>query len=231
MLHIVNSASIAFVIVDQRPADAVRFPGALTQLVPLGHGEAIAQKWNQEHLAALVNEYKERWAIEDDRVANDGELPDPEVQRLYEEATKAWAAERDAAFAAGERDPNFSRVLWENKNPPPTLQKIGETLGRPMRQRPSEGEKPQPPDPPRGAEVEQIDSAWCARLEGPTFDDSERVLARPGSIPRKGIAQLLSELVSDGWTIVHWSDDRRVIHEERLSRIEMAGLTVVLQRL
>jgi hypothetical protein len=245
-----GSSSVAFFTVGRHPADAVRFPGEITQLAPLGEGQAIADKWNAEHLSGLVREHQERWnSTANDDPATDSaadndqpgasagvdERDEAEAERLLREADDTWMARRDAAFAGGGED--FSKVTWLNRNPRPTLEAVYEqTFGRPYpRQaivpifsRPPS--RPKVPDPPQGAHVEQIESAWCIRFDGVGIDNDEEVLSEVGPLPRLEIARRLTEVLSAGWTIVNWSDERVVIHDEHTSRTEPAGLSIVLQR-
>ena len=277
-----NLDLVGFLTVDERPADAVRFPGDFTQLVPFGTGHAVAEQWNAENLAALTREYEERWgqsAPPGDRGGPDAgpgndaqcsrchrgtdiagwctvcgmdlrpnaqhprfslEAHDREVvwnrsqsaEQRFREVEEAWRMARDAAAAAG--DTEFNRLKWVSENPRPTVQGVYEALhGEPYPDlQPPSNSKPEPPRPrpPQGASVDELESAWCASFETGSDVDFARVLTGPGAMPRRAIAALVAELTSDGWSITNWSDERRVIHEDEVSRTEIAGVAVVLHK-
>ena len=232
-----GSPLIGFLVVDQRPADAIRFPGDFTQLAPRGQGSGIAERWNDEHLAAVILDHNARW---DELLAEGAEPAEPnqgpseaKIRQVYDAALEAWTADRDDAFARrGSEFGTFEKLQWGKEHPRPTVEQIYEAeFGRPYPgHRKAEPSPRRPPDPPSGARVEELDSAWCARMEWALEEEFERVLAESGPLPRRELSRLISELMSGGWTVVHWTDDRRLIHDELVSRTEITGVSVVMQR-
>ena len=284
-----NRDLVAFLTVDQRPADAIRFPGDFTQLAALGNGQAIADQWNSENLAGLLQEHDERWGNGDAAEANaasgsPGPTPggcprcaigsdvagwctvcgldlrpdaahprffrdaqqreeawkrtqSPELAQAFGQADSEWMRTRDSAFAATGAAQGINRLKWVSDNPRPTLEGTYQSLYgmpypdlRPRRDGNSVAAEPATPQRPTGALVAQLESAWCATLEGSSDGDFVRVLAGPGALPRKEIAVLVAELTAEGWSIVHWSDERRVVHEDEISRTEVTGVSVVLHK-
>lgn len=150
-----------------------------------------------------------------------------EARGLYEAALDSWTSERNVAFAAGERDPSFSRITWTTRHPPPEFQSFYEQVARASTEQLGVVEQPPPPE---GADVEEVTAAWCARIERNGMDAEERVITDGGLLPRKALAELLAELITDGWAIAHWSNERCVVHDVNISRTELIGVSVVLQR-
>lgn len=160
-----------------------------------------------------------------------------DVQQRFEEADIEWLQARDRAFRDGGE--SFTRLKWVTDNPRPTIESVYEAVNgvpypvtRPRRAghedtgRPAKGL----PAPTDGARVEPIDSAWHATLTGTGGEDFVRVVAGPGPTPREQVAELLSDLRSDGWSVLHWADERRVVHDQDSSRTETVGFELVLQR-
>jgi hypothetical protein len=206
----------AYLTVSTRGCDVVRFPDGSTTVTAAGAGAATAAKWRQDAAGAIAGNDASGAGPQPSDTAREDQAAGRRAQ--YEAAVARWNAELNRRYAGI----------------------LSVTQGREIREA-YEREHPRPTDPD-GLDAPN-DSADTLGIAHPEVEPSEwwfaicaeanvrAPLAQASApLPRAALAEVLTGLERDGWSVVHVSEERAVQHEDDLSRTILVGTSILLRR-